>query len=213
MKNFLSGIPVPADVAVLVVSSFITLLALFRALLPFEVRKRKKSIGWGQRTGMLTLAVTGLGVIAASVAGLPSSGQQISSQAVTTRFVDPAPPPAGNPPPEVSCRLVITVQAVIPPGDVLALATQQLGVDRIYFESDDQRVGDGWSGTVTLGNARSVGSLFKVYAIAMPKDWEDYLVKAVNWLHPDNTYWAQSEWPPRTRPAQFLTIRQKDANC
>ena len=213
MRNFLSEIPVPADVAVLVVSSLITLSVLWRALLPFEVRRRTTSIGWGQRTGMLALAVAGLGVIAASVAGLPSPSKQVSPGAVTARFVDPAPPPAGDPPPAVSCRLIITVQAVIPPGDILALATQQLGVDKIYFETNDQRVGDEWSGTVTLGNARSVGGLFKVYAIAVPQDWESYLVKAVNWLHPGNTYWAQSEWPPRTRPAQFLTIRQKDANC
>ena len=37
----------PADVAVLIISSLITLLALSRALLPFEMRKRKKGIGWG----------------------------------------------------------------------------------------------------------------------------------------------------------------------
>lgn len=47
MRNFLSRIPVPADVAVLIISSLITLLALSRALLPFEMRKRKKGIGWG----------------------------------------------------------------------------------------------------------------------------------------------------------------------
>jgi len=211
MRSFLSAIPVPADVSVLIVSSLITLLALARALLPFGICK--KPIGRRRRAAMVTFAIAGLAVITQAVNGLPSKGPQIGPAAVTARFVDPAPPPEGEPPPAVPCRLVITVQAGIPPGDVLAFATQQLGVDQIYFETDDVQAGNEWSGAVTIGSAKSVGDLFKLYAIAVPRGWESYLLKAVNWSRPGDTFWAQSAWPPQTRPATFLTVRQQDAKC
>ena len=215
MTSFLHEIPLWVDIAALVISAPVVLGSVTEAATPFQVRVRRRKVSVKYRVGALSLLAAFLTVMVAAATGLPSPAPHRNRYAHLT-FAEPAQPPDGGPA-LVSCHTPVILHGSVPHGDVIALASSQIGRTVLYFESavvPGPNTND-WSGSVTLGNATSVNDRFTIYAIVMPRQWESYLVKSVNWspARSGDTDWAESSLPPGSLTAASRIVQQKNAAC
>lgn len=213
MTSLISQIPLWVDIGALAISIPVVLGGLVEAATPFQIRIRKRKVGIKHRVGSLSLVGAFLVVAVGAASGIHVSNEPPQARTHLT-FIEPQRPPDGAPA-LVSCHTAVIVQGSIPKGDRPALATEQAGTAVFYFESamtpGPQQ--DEWSGSVTLGNTSSNGDQFTLYVVAVPEDWESYIVQAVNWKHPRNTDWAQSRLPPGTSIATTIVVQQRNVNC
>jgi hypothetical protein len=215
MTTFLQKLPLWVNIAALIISAPLVIGSAVEAATPFQIRVRRRKVSVKYRVGALSILAAFLTVMVAAATGLPSPNPYRSRHAHVT-FVEPAQPPDGGPA-LVSCHASVILHGSVPPGDVIALASSQIGRTVLYFESavvPGPRK-DEWSGSVTLGNASSVNVQFTMYVIIMPKQWESYLVKSVNWapMRSGDTDWAESSLPPDSWTATSVIVQQKSSTC
>ena len=215
MPSFLHEIPLWVDIAALVISAPVVLGSVTEAATPFQIRVRRRKVSVKYRVGALSLLAAFLTVMVAAATGLPSPASHRNRSAHLT-FAEPTQPPDGGPA-LVSCHTPVILHGSVPHGDAIALASSQIGRTVLYFES---AVVPGpntneWSGSATLGNPTSVNDRFTIYAIVMPRQWESYLVKSVNWspARSGDTDWAEFSLPPGSLTAASRIVQQKNAAC
>jgi hypothetical protein len=220
VSTVFSSAPYWVDVAALVISIPVVLGGLVETAMPLKVSPNKNASA-KHRAGALTFVGAFLVVAVMAVAGFPATKHQVRTAVkheVDVRpnltFVEPATPPDGGPA-LVSCHAEVIVRGSVPNGDALALASEQAQTSVFYFESAVTPGPESheWSGSLTLGNISSTGDKFTIYAIAVPRQWESYLVQAVNWTHRTDTDWAESTLPPHAVIAARVIVEQKNSNC
>jgi hypothetical protein len=212
MISFLNRVPFWVDISALVISAPVVFGFLIEAVTPFQLRVHNRKVSAGHRVGALALVAAFLAVMVAAASGIPRP-QHVVGLLPHLTFAVPARADGGPTP--VACRASITVRGSVPPGDVPAVASKQNHTTALYFESA-LVPGPGpneWSGSVTLGNASSKGDRYTLYAIAVPQQWESYLVKAVNRQHPGNTNWTETSMPPHAGTIASRLVIQDNLVC
>lgn len=213
MTTFLNKIPFWVDIVALVISGPVVLAFLIEAVTPFQVRVHKRKISAKHRAGALVLVAAFLTIMVAAAGSLPRPQGHVNLLPHLA-FAEPGAAADGGPV-RVSCRASLVVRGYVPPGYAPAVASIQSHTTVLYFESAlvPGPRSDEWSGSVTLGNASSKGDLYTLYAMAVPEEWESYLVKAVNWQRPGATDWAESSLPPHSGTIADALVIQDNSDC
>jgi hypothetical protein len=166
---------------------FIALILLLTALVielvaPFKLTRRKRI---GTVGAILALAVAICGILAATsfVGGPPSArktqehtGNSVSIRTFVTITVPQRALP-GNPLSKVTCNQTISGTEQIPRDDTLVTGNRDITTpDDDWYFSQAAPSGGRWTDAVTFGDTDTANHKFELVAMAIPKDWELYVV-------------------------------------